>query len=124
MLPKVMINLLMMCLLFTDTEYQILFSAMKKTCRSKYKIERISNMDETRCKKNCNENNKCNFVFSSIINTCILYTSCDETREPTIEVGTTYGKTILNGILFTVNKLQLLLLHNTKDLTYPTYQIS
>ena len=87
-----------MILLFIDPEYQILFSAVKKTCDNKYNIEQINNMDETTCKSICNQNNNCNFAFLTVINTCLLYTSCDETRDPTYKRGTTYEKTALKGI--------------------------
>ena len=72
MLAKVIINLLILCLLFIDTEYQILFSAIKKTCSEKYKVEYIQDGDEAKCKRICNENNTCNFVFLTVQNRCIL----------------------------------------------------
>ena len=77
---------------------------MKTTCDGKFKIGVDgSNMDHDECKKYCNEEENCKYVFHipSLENSdqlnCIKYSSCEGTRT-TAYVGTTYSKEISLGI--------------------------
>lgn len=70
-----------------------------KTCDASRLDMPFYNVDEAGCKKECNQNIKCNFFFLTELKTCLMYETCDWKRS-TIFEGTTYGKFTCPGRLF------------------------
>ena len=70
-------------------EYPTCFAGMKKTCEGT--DEKQNTVDEKTCKKLCHENTQCNFIFF-VNSICIMYQSCEVTREPAYDNGITYAK--------------------------------
>ena len=60
--------------------------------RKNFKKTEIAGLDGLdSCKKYCNEDKKCKFIYYiAEINYCLLYEACEGTRKPWIE-GSTYA---------------------------------
>ena len=98
-LNQLFVYFVILIILWLGPEYQVCWSSVKKTCNATFKIgEKGVNMDYEGCKRYCNEDKDCKFIFlipignhTQLQRNCIKYRSCEDTRIA-IFIGTTYSK--------------------------------
>ena len=81
---------------YVDLVYKTCIESEKKTCAGKYELagKRIKAKSYPECKNHCNKHTNCKYIYyrpSNSIDNCILYSSCDELRNPLYTIST-YSK--------------------------------
>ena len=71
--------------------YPKCFSSIQTTCKDDTVLEHQKLPNEEACMAFCNVNFKCNFIFFTDSNICMMYQSCDEMQR-TENIGSTYAK--------------------------------
>ena len=81
-------------------------SSQKKRCNSQ-RIAHSNNANEEKCKALCDENERCNFLFSNTGNFCALFETCDEFTTSK-GIGSIFGKDNCPGIMLFIFQERLL----------------
>ena len=81
--------------IFAGDGYSVIAANQLWMCNAKHLILEDPNIAEKRCKKLCNTNGACNFVFSTNDLGCRLFSSCIG-RTDTTEPGSIFKKLIGN----------------------------